>query len=258
MAEVLNTQGTPNSEAPAGHDAAMAAAVDQKNAELANLGNDAPKQQEPLLGKFQSVDDLAKAYQELERKLGQKPQEAAKPEVTDLTPEKLDELAQKNGFDIEDMSSYYEANGGLSEDHYAQLEKAGIPRAYVDQYIAGVEAEAERARDSIFQEVGGEQAFQAMSQWALANLSKEDLGRYNLAVESGDMDTVRSAVMSLAYRYQKAVGTNPKLVNGQNGGGAGGYESLAQLTAAMQDPRYEKDPAYRREVEARLARSNIF
>lgn len=71
-----------------------------------------------------------------------------------------------------------------------------------------------------------------MAQWALANLSKEDLNRYNLAVESGDMDTVRSAVMSLAYRYQKAVGSDPKLVNGQNGGGAGGYESLAQLTAA--------------------------
>ena len=258
MAEVLNTGGDLNTAAPQGHDAAMAAAVDQKNAELANLGNDAPKPQEPLLGKFQSVDDLAKAYQELERKLGQKPQEPAKPEVGDLTPEKLDELAEKNGFDIEDMSSYYEANGGLSDDHYAQLEKAGIPRAYVDQYIAGVEAEAERAREEIYQEVGGEQAFQAMAQWALANLSKEDLNRYNLAVESGDMDTVRSAVMSLAYRYQKAAGSDPKLVNGQNGGGAGGFESLAQLTAAMQDPRYERDPAYRREVEAKLARSNIF
>jgi len=137
------------------------------------------------------------------------------------------------------------------------LEKAGIPRAFVDQYIAGIEAQAKAYREQLMEEIGGEEAFAAMAAWAVANLSEKELEDYNEAVDSGDLSMVRSAVMSLAFRYQQAVGRDPKLISGQAGGPAG-FESIAQLTAAMKDPRYETDPAYRREVEQRLARSNIF
>ena len=35
------------------------------------------------------------------------------------------------------------------------------------------------------------------------------------------------------------------------------YESVSQVTDAMNDPRYEKDPAYRKKVTDKLARSTV-
>lgn len=255
MADVLNTGGQPSGAAPEGHEEAMLNAVAEKEAELAGIGQDAPQGEgEKILGKFNSQDDLIKAYQELERKVGQQTKPEAAPQ--EITEAQANEIVEKAGLNMDEMADHYYANGGLADEHYSALEEAGIPRAYVDQYIAGVEAQANQIRDQIFQEVGGEQEFSAMSEWAAANLTAAELDAYNDAVESGDMSTVRSAVMSLAFRYQKAVGSAPNLVGGNNGG-VTGFESLAQLTAAMKDPRYNTDPAYRREVEQKLARSNI-
>ena len=48
----------------------------------------------------------------------------------------------------------------------------------------------------------------------------------------------------------------------QGGSGAvssgGRFESTAELTAAMGDPRYAKDPAYRQAVADKLAKSSLF
>lgn len=258
MAEVLNTGGEATGAAPEGHDQAMLDAVDRKEAELAKVGTDAPQGgNEKILGKFDSQEDLVKAYQELERKLSQQSQQQqTKQNTTELNEDQANDLIEKAGVNVDAMAEHFYENGGLAEEHYAELEKAGIPREYVDQYIAGVQAEAEKIRDEIFNEVGGEEQFAAMAEWAAANLSKAELDAYNEAVDSGDMSVVRSAVMSLAFRYQRDAGRDPNLVGG-NSGGMTGFESLAQLTAAMKDPRYNTDPAYRREVEQKLARSNI-
>jgi hypothetical protein len=35
------------------------------------------------------------------------------------------------------------------------------------------------------------------------------------------------------------------------------FQSIAQVTQAMNDPRYEKDPAYRKEVTDKIARSSV-
>lgn len=259
MAEVLNTGGEVTGAAPEGHDQAMLNAVAQKEAELANVGNDAPQGgDQKILGKFDSQEDLAKAYQELERKLGQQnqQQQTKQPGASDLNEDKASDLIEKAGVNVDVMAEHFYENGQLADEHYTELEKAGIPREYVDQYISGVQAEAEQIRDEIYSEVGGEENFAAMSEWAVANLTQAELDAYNEAVDSGDMGVVRSAVMSLAFRYQRDVGRDPNLVGG-NSGGMTGFESLAQLTSAMKDPRYNTDPAYRREVEQKLARSNI-
>lgn len=253
MAETLNTVTTVETTAPAEHDQAMLDAVARKEAELASL--EQPKPQEKILGKFGSQDELVKAYQELEKKLGQKQPEAPATQEP-LTEEKVGELLGKANVDLDAMADYYNANRSLSEEHYKTLEAAGISRSYVDQYLSGVEAEALQVRDQIYNEIGGEAAFKSMASWAASNLSPAELQKYNDAVDSGDLDVVRSAVMGLAFKYQKSVGRDPQLVNGGNAQ-VGGFESLAQLTAAMKDPRYNTDPAYRREVEQKLARSSI-
>jgi hypothetical protein len=261
MADILNTGGDASGAAPEGHEQAMLDKVAQKENELASVGGDAPKQEEgqKILGKFNSQEDLEKAYLELERKLSQGNKPEDKPEVKpeEATKEQVEEVVEKAGLNIDDIANNFYETGTISEEHYAALEKAGISREIVDQYVAGQQAQAEKIRGEIFNELGGEDQFNTIVEWAVQNMSKADIERYNRDVDSGDLATVRNAVMSLAYRYEKAVGTEPKLVGGDKGAAGEGFKSLAQLTAAMKDPRYATDPAYRAEVQEKLSRSNI-
>lgn len=261
----INPEGEnpSNGEAQQEQEQKALAAVDQKNAELDTLQNPQPKTGEKILGKFESQADLEKAYQELEKRLSSKEpvQEPTKEEDkanAAMDEDKAIELLNKADVDVDQIANHYYANGGLSKEHYEALEKAGIPKGYVDQYLSGIEAEGEQMRAELFEEVGGEESFQAMSQWAMETLSEKELAAYNESIDSGDFNSVRSAVMSLAYRFEKSMGKDPKLVTGNGKVSAGDrFESVAQLTAAMKDPRYTTDAAYRQEVEAKLSRSSI-
>lgn len=261
MEQVNTGIDTPeNTPAPEGHDDKMIEAVDQKEQTLNQI--DQSREQEKILGKFDSQADLEKAYEALEKKLGEKAQDNQEQDGKETDGEmdeaKASDLIQKANVDIQSIADHYYANGGLADSHYEELEKAGISKAYVDQYISGVEAEGEQMRDALFTEVGGEDTFKAMSDWAVSNLSEQELSAYNDSIDSGNFDTVRSAVMSLAYRFEKSMGKDPNLVSGNGQTTSGNrFESVAQLTEAMKDPRYHSDPAYRNEVEQRLARSSI-
>lgn len=277
MADQVNT-GDPNASdstaAPEGHDEAMAAKFDEAQNRAAEGGSETPTEEsgeEKILGKFNSVDDLAAAYTELEKKLGQtsdsresdqeSSQEPDQEEGSgeDMSEEEAAEKAQEANLDIQSMSDYFAEHGGLTEEHYETLEKAGIPRTFVDQYIEGVQARAAQMENSIYESVGGQEKYQEMTQWASQNLPQDQIEAFNAAVNSNDLNQVRNAVQSLAYQYQQANPSEPNLVTNSQRGSAQGevFESVAQLTAAMKDPRYQSDPAYRREVEQKLARSNV-
>ncbi len=60
----------------------------------------------------------------------------------------------------------------------------------------------------------------------------------------------------MAAKYQQSYGRDPKLVSGRaSTPGPEAFTSWAQVTKAMSDPRYDADPAYRAEVENRIAAS---
>jgi len=69
---------------------------------------------------------------------------------------------------------------------------------------------------------------------------------------------VKLAVSGLQSKYQSAEGSDPALIAGQSAPSSGGnYGSWAEVTTAMRDPRYARDPAYRQSVADKLGRSNI-
>ena len=274
MVDQVNTgdqNASDSTAAPEGHDEAMAAKFDEAQNRAAEGGSEAPTEEsgeEKILGKFNSVEDLAAAYTELEKKLGQggnqeedtngKDEESNSGEEMSEEAEAA-EKASEASLDIQSMSDYYAQHGSLSEEHYETLEKAGIPRTFVDQYIEGVQARAAQMEASIYESVGGQENYQQMTQWAAQNLPQDQIEAFNQAVDSNDLNQVRNAVQSLAYQYQQANPSEPSLVTNSQRGAAQGdvFESVAQLTAAMKDPRYESDPAYRRQIEQKLARSSV-
>jgi hypothetical protein len=249
------------SSGPEGHDEAMVAKVDAKEAELAAQlpqGESTEAEQENpawLPEKFKSPEDLVKAYQELERKQSA-PKET--PPV-DLSIQEASAELESKGLDLNDFSKEFAQSGSLSAESYERLQKAGYPKDFVDQYISGQQALATQAQQEVFKVVGGEQNFKSMVEWATSNMSAEEISAYNSVIDSGNTGQIRLAVAGVHARYEAARGKEPSLLQGEGRAAAGeAYESTAQLTAAMRDPRYQTDPAYRKQVENKLSRSRIF
>ena len=224
---------------------------------------------EGLPEKFNSVDELVKSYSELEKKLGEQSQPTkesvdpvSKTEEKQEQPKSDLDIATKAvdsaGLNMETLSEEFAKDGKLADGSYKSLEKAGIPKEYVDRFIAGQQAIADQQSATVKNLVGGTEAYDSMSEWAGQNLTETEKQAYNTAVNSKDLEAVKLAVVGLKARYAQSTGSEPQLVEGKaSPSGEQGFASWAQVTQAMSDPRYAKDPAYQAEVKNKLANSKI-
>ncbi len=219
-----------------------------------------------IAGKFKSQDDLLKAYKELEAKLGKDaPEEGEEPseeepEATEEEP--VEEESSPEVFNT--AATQYAEKGELTPEVIEELSKMD-PKDLITQYMdfytktskevqqKTVDAEAER---SILDSVGGQESYQQMVSWASENLDPAEVASYNEVTNSGNLPAIKFAVEALANRFKAAEGYEAPLVTGKKAQAAEkGYRSHAELSRAIADPRYRTDPAYRSDVEARLARS---
>jgi hypothetical protein len=200
--------------------------------------------------KFQSPEDLAKAYSELEKK-GSTSKKASKEEA----PAEPTEMSSA----IETATSEFMESGELSDNTFETLEKAGLPRDIVEAYMAGQGALVDSQVAQVKETIGGEGNYEAMAEWAAENLAEEELAAYNEVVENGTVEQARMAVRGLFAQFKAGGGKAPTLMQGATqGSGVKPFGSAAQVTEAMRDPRYKNDPAYRQTVEQRLAVTTAF
>ena len=229
--------------------------------------NNNPDRPDWLPEKFKSAEDMANAYSNLEKKMGEgkstgseEQPEAAPEETTEEQPSgsEVQQAVEAAGVDFSSLQNEYNEQGGLSDDAYAKLADAGFPQDLVNSWIQGQEALASDYQSSVHNIVGGAAAYDEMITWASDNLSETETAAYDRAVSSGDLDMVKLAVSGLQSKYQAAEGSDPALIAGQSAPSSGGnYGSWAEVTTAMRDPRYSRDPAYRQSVADKLGRSNI-
>lgn len=249
---------------PAGHAEAMIAKVDAANAAAAPVEAVVESTRPTWLPeKFADAEAMATAYAALEAK-----QSAAKPvaepvvatpAVAAPTEAAVAETLTSKGMTMQQFSDEFNATGELSQDSYTKLLAAGYDKGIVDNYIAGQTAVAAAFTSSVMTEAGGEDAYGAMMNWAKSGMTADDQDAYNIAVSSGNLAQAKFAVTALKARYALENGNEPTLVGGKvTAGSEDAFESTAQLTAAMSDPKYQKDSAYRAAVQAKLGRSNIF
>ena len=180
--------------------------------------------EQPLLaGKFKDPQALEQAYVELQKKLG----------------EPRDEVQSTE--DESESTTSGEEEEEASSDSEADVETLS-------------EAQAQELMDS----VGGEKAYKSMLDWAGDNFSKEEVEMYDSVMESGNPNAIFFAVQALQARYNDAVGTDGQLLTGRGAQGVDdSFKSQAELVQAMNDPRYERDPAYRQELMRRLENSDV-
>jgi hypothetical protein len=218
-----------------------------------------PERPEWLPEKFKSPEDMAKAYSQLESKLGQGQEEQEEVETTgEETASDVAELLDNKGLDFDVFQQEYNATGGLSDDAYAALEEAGFPNSVVDTWIQGQNALASQVTTEMYDVVGGQEDYNNMVSWASDALPESEIDAFNATMETQDPNMIRLAIQGLNARYRSEA--EPTLMQGQTGAVSSGgrFESNAELTAAMSDPRYSKDPAYRQQVADKLSRSSLF
>ena len=175
---------------------------------------------QPLLaGKFKDSSSLEQAYLELQRKLGE-PKE-----------------------DVRDEEGVEETEAPEEVEETSEEEAEGLTEAQAQE---------------LFKMVGGEKAYKSMITWAGQNLSQEEISMYDSVMGKGDPNAIFFAVQALNAKYSDATGSEGQMLSGKAAREENaGFQSQAQLVEAMSDPRYDRDPAYRRSVLNKLANSDI-
>jgi hypothetical protein len=213
--------------------------------------------------KFKSAEDMAKAYSELEKKMGAGAKEdEAEVEQSETEAENKEEQTEENVSEAyqtiaEASKEFFENDGTLSEETYNALEKAGLPRDLVDSYAAGQQALLQSEEAQIQSVANGQ--YDAMAEWANENLPQEEIDAFDEAVTGGTVQQAKLAVQGLYARFQNATGSTPKLTQGSvSGVSTMPFKSMQELARAQSDPRYRSgDKAYHEEIDRRLAVSNI-
>ena len=249
------------------------------------------QEQEPqlLLGKFRTQEDLAKAYQELERKQGQQSQKTDDPASPTSAPAQeftreqavtdygegltaAFESAELNPYEIKAL-----VEGGQDYSQFIPklAEATGYPTGIVEQYLASFKPAAESSQvgasltsgdeAELKAMVGGDEAFNQLSQWAAKGLPPQELADYNAVVDGGNKDAIRWALKALQARAASPDAVvEPKLLGGGNASAPTRFESQQQVLDAMNkrnskgERLYEIDEAYQNRVKQILATSDVF
>jgi len=227
-------------------------------------------------GKYESVQDLEKGYEELQKKLGNQ-EEGDTPEAseskeesepgnaTEIYGEYIGSRLDEAGVDYQGMNTRWQESGQLSEEDYTSLEGAGFTKDMVEAYLDGVQYRASQDSQLAVKEVaaikdefGGEKVYDEMIGWAAGNLDQSEIDAFNSMLQTSNPHQIRIAVAGIQAAYMNNAPREPKLVGGRTAkADTTKYESAAQVVAAMNDDRYATDSAYRKQVQEKLSRSNV-
>ena len=200
--------------------------------------------------KFKSAEELAKAYNSLEKEYSSR-------QTQETKPEEVKQEVQQRG--LEKFYNEFAETGALTDKSYDELAKQGLDKDLVNSYIDGQKAVADKNTKAIQDVAGGAENYTELVNWAGKNLSEAEQTTFNNMVDGGDVEQAKFAVQGLMMKSGTNFNPNqPKLFEGTSDiVSADAFTSVSQVTDAMNDPRYEKDPSYRKEVENKISRSKV-
>lgn len=232
----------------------------------------AQEQGELLAGKYKNAEDLEKAYVELQKKLGDNEDKTEEPEAVDNKEEvKDDDKPEKSeAYSLIETASdeYYANNESLSADtleKFKSMSSQDLVNAYIQMskdnpnMNNNTEADVTTSEiNKIQNSVGGETQYNNLVTWAGDNLPEQEIKAFDDLVGTGNSAAIQLGVDALKSKYEAANGYEGRRLTGKAADTSGDvFKSQAQLVEAMSDPRYDRDPAYRQDVVAKLERSDI-
>tara|TARA_Y100000114_G_C11731068_1_gene313623 strand:+ start:388 stop:1197 length:810 start_codon:yes stop_codon:yes gene_type:complete len=228
-------------------------------------------QQQLLAGKYKDAQELEKAYVELQKKLGSNKEESNDTEKVSAEDEKSEEKSELSDHAtlINSASDEYFKNGNKLSDEtmakFSSLSTQDLIKAYMEvQAKAGPQQQSTPIEittseiNEIKNSAGGEKAYADIVNWAKSNLDQKQIDAFDEVINTGSVQAIRLAVAGLKSEYNNANGVEGRMVTGKTAPkNADVFRSQAELVQAMNDRRYDRDPAYRQDVIDKLDRSDL-
>ena len=260
MAETFTNDNTPETE--------VLTSDEQDSLEV---GEQLAEQQGELLaGKYKNAEELESAYLSLQKKLGQEEtnEEGEEGEGEEEgTDEEVSDEAPAVSLITEASEEYYANDGQLSEDtisRFSEMSSQDLVNAYLEIQANNPQAQTQAVEmseaqvNSVQNAAGGEANYNRVVEWAASNLPDAQIDAFDSVVDSGNPAAIGIAFQGLQSRYDEANGYEGRMLQGKPAGNKNDiFRSQAELVAAMGDPRYENDPAYRADLIEKLNQSDL-
>ena len=233
-------------------------------------------QEQLLAGKYKNAEDLEKAYVELQKKLGENSDETSETtgDTDAVDEEETSEETKEATKDspavalINEASAEYYANDNkLSPEtieKFSSMSSQELVNAYLELQQANPQQQTQAVDvsqadiNTIQNSVGGEAEYSKITQWAADNLDQQKVSAFDSLIETGNVQAIKLAVAGLKTEYENANGYEGRMLTGKAPKSSSDvFRSQPELVAAMSDPRYENDPAYRQDIIEKLDRSDI-
>jgi hypothetical protein len=243
----------------------LEAAQAQQEEDLFSRAREAQEQEAAQLPEKYRGKTASEVYQLLQKEREYEAQKAKGESTEDGQEEAPEETPAEEDSEAitalkEASEEFYKNEGKLDEATVAKLE--ALPSAELIKAWQQLQAQTEvpalisdAEATEIVTSVGGQEAYNQALAWAAENLSPEDRTAYDQVITSGNKAATQFAVEALTNRYKAAVGFDGEVVSGGRAktSGVKPYRSNAELRRDLSNPRYQQDPAFRIDVEDRLA-----
>ena len=260
MSETLSYDNTPETEV-----------LTEEEQNSLEVGEQLVAEQEGLLaGKYKNAEDLEAAYLSLQKKLGQEEtyEESEEGEGEEEgTDEEVSDEAPAVSLINEASAEYYANDGQLSEEtisKFSEMSSQDLVNAYLEIQANNPQAAqqsvemSEAQVNSVQNAAGGEANYNRVVQWAASNLPEAQIDAFDSVVDSGNPAAIGIAFQGLQSQYNEANGYEGRMLQGKPAASSGDiFRSQAELVAAMGDPRYDNDPAYRADIVQKLEQSDL-
>lgn len=180
--------------------------------------------------KYKSVADVAKAYKELESRLGTAPKEY--------------DFSKGQGWMEPDYEPFHEMAEFARSKHVPQevmdkmLESVGL---YLDEFRTDMNEEKSKLGEK------ASERLQILNNWAKSNLSEKSFNALTVGMRTADqieaLEEIRNKMLN-----------NTTMVPGGNASVAAGGMTLEEYRSELNNnyAKYKTDPAYRKEMERKL------
>ena len=235
--------------------------------ESLEIGQQMRADQEQLLaGKYKSVEELEKGYLEAQKQLGKSEKE--KPEVSDDQTEEPEASFEPSAVTdlISEASAQFYESGQLTPEmveKFSSMDSKELVEAYMSMQAAAPEPQAapdltDEQVNSIMDSVGGDKAYEQLTQWASTNLTEAQTTGFDNLVEAGDTEMIQLALQGIKAQYDNAFGSEGTTLQGKPPSNSRDvFRSQQEVVDAISDPRYDRDEGYRMDVLEKLERSDV-
>ena len=221
-------------------------------------------------GKFENAEELENAYLELQKKLGSRDEDDDEVEDTYLDDDEYpEEVADGVNLITQASEEYFENEGAISEEtmeRFKEMSSSELVEAYMAIRDRNPDVDgggySEDLTDSemnqVYNSAGGEAEYNNLTSWAAQNLDESKMDAFNDIIDRGNATSIQIAVAGLRAEYENQEGYEGRMLTGKAARSSGDvFRSQAEVVQAMNDPKYDRDPAYRQDVYDKLERSNV-